>query len=411
MSQTLFRPESIENQKNRLLGEVLITQPLNHRIVFSLVFVVFILIIFIFYFSKFSTNKIAYGYVLPESGMYKIIAPESGVIERIDVVEGALVKKGSTLIVLRKSTYLKSGSTLTNEIISGYLVERNTLVDQVSRNVKLNGIAISNLDIKRKYLEQEITINKKRSIITDEMLFLIDGQLDSISRLAVKGLASKSEEMQLQEKRLTTLITKSDLMITELNLRKQIETIGTDSMLLEYQQKNDLDSMKIRINDLENKISITEGSDLTYVNASKDGYISNLNVEEGQYLAKDTSLLSIYPNTSNLELTILIPSELISFVHEGQDIHVEFDAFDSKKYGKKIGRILNISKNSYLPHEILEAPISIISPMYVAKAQLSSYVFEIDGRDVHVRNGMTFTAAFAVKKGSLYQWIFDPLLN
>mgnify|MGYP001065251678 FL=1 len=143
MSQTLFRPESIENQKNRLLGEVLITQPLNHRIGFSLVFVVFILIIFIFYFSKFSTNKIAYGYVLPESGMYKIIAPESGVIERIDVVEGALVKKGSTLIVLRKSTYLKSGSTLTNEIISGYLVERNTLVDQVSRNVKLNGIAIS----------------------------------------------------------------------------------------------------------------------------------------------------------------------------------------------------------------------------------------------------------------------------
>jgi len=204
MSQTLFRPESIENQKNRLLGEVLITQPLNHRIGFSLVFVVFILIIFIFYFSKFSTTKIAYGYVLPESGMYKIIAPESGVVERIDVVEGALVKKGSTLIVLRKSTYLKSGSTLTNEIISGYLVERNTLVDQVSRNVKLNGIVNSNLDIKRKYLEQEITINKERSIITDEMLFLIDGQLDSISRLAVKGLASKSEEMQLQEKRLTT---------------------------------------------------------------------------------------------------------------------------------------------------------------------------------------------------------------
>lgn len=114
----LFRKQAIEHKKDRLLGDVIIIQPISTY--FICIILVLLLLMFVGYVSwgKYSRKQTVNGYLSPTQGVIKIYSPQMGIISKVMVVEGDFVEKGQDLFILRTSKNLVSGGDEENLIIS-----------------------------------------------------------------------------------------------------------------------------------------------------------------------------------------------------------------------------------------------------------------------------------------------------
>jgi membrane fusion protein len=98
--QPLFRAEVMAERQTQWLGTVLLepkfTQSIYTWIAVMAGAAVFALLLFGSYTRKAHVN----GWLVPQQGLARIVAPQAGVVTRIDVREGMAVDKGAPLLTL-----------------------------------------------------------------------------------------------------------------------------------------------------------------------------------------------------------------------------------------------------------------------------------------------------------------------
>jgi len=97
MTSSLFRHEAIDQQKDRLYGEVVISQPRSfYLITFGTLLVVFIIVLLLVY-GTYARRETVVGYIVPDKGLVKIYAPIQGELFKQHIIEGQQVMKGDLL--------------------------------------------------------------------------------------------------------------------------------------------------------------------------------------------------------------------------------------------------------------------------------------------------------------------------
>ncbi len=110
----LFRDEAIENQKGKILGDIILSAPKMYKYYIIVIVALLVAALVFLWFGKYNRKEIVRGYIDPVDGVIKVIADEPAVIEKILVSEGAQVKKGEPLVIFNrgKSTLLIPNFTL-----------------------------------------------------------------------------------------------------------------------------------------------------------------------------------------------------------------------------------------------------------------------------------------------------------
>ena len=108
MNQPLFRPEVLAERQSQWLGTVLLTPYLSHRIFTLFAILATAGILCLVFLGEYTRKAHINGWLVPEQGLIRVLAPQPSVVTQIFVEEGKEVKKGTPLLEL--STELQSAA-------------------------------------------------------------------------------------------------------------------------------------------------------------------------------------------------------------------------------------------------------------------------------------------------------------
>ena len=404
----LFRKEAVDHAGQRALGHTMITQPLTTRFLSLILMAVTSITITFLYFGEYARRETVTGYLKPDGGISKIYPSAKGVAENLFVQEGQLVAKDQPLLMVRAPYSVASGEEVSDEILTELASQAAHLTQSMVREQQITNLdhkwqlaRLAYLRDERSHLHRTQALQISRTKVTAQ-------HLKAIQDLKRKGYVSDSQLFQsktanLREQQelaqVARQITKIEAEI--MNTHHRIETLPMAS-----QEK--LTSLEKEISSLRQKMTEIRARSNYLVTAPVAGVIAAVNVNIGEAIGDQRSILSILPQDSRLFAWLLIPSRAAGMAYDGQGVRLMYDGFPYQRFGTQSGTIISISDAAISPGE-LAGPLQIQEPVFVAKVALDKGTITAYGEERPLQTDMLLTADIVQAKRSILDWILDPL--
>ena len=417
VGQPLFRAEVLAERQHQWLGTVLLAPRISYN-VFTLVAVVSAsAVLCLLFFGEFSRTARINGWLVPDKGLVRLFAPQSGVVAHLYVREGEVVRKGASLLVV--STEVQSQTLgATREEIARRLVDRRaSLVAERKLQEQLQTLQgdelsqrLAALASEQRNLERERDLQRKR-------LDLAEVTAERERRLQEQGIVPIQRMEQAEQDRLSeALVLRS--------VERNWAAIQGDRLALEGERRNlplkfraVLAEIDRNIAALEQELAETEAKRELVIPAPQDGTVTAIQVEAGGSVNTTTPLLNIVPTGSELQAQLFSPSRAIGFVRPGQRVLLRYQAFPYQKFGHYEGSVASVSRSAISPGELTQQLAGLTSlygadePVYRITVTLARQTATAYGEAVPLQPGMQLEADVVIERRRLIEWVLDPLLT
>lgn len=382
------------------------------------------------FFAKIDVVVSARGKIIPY-GEIKVLQPiETGVISKLLVKEGELVKKGQVLVEIdpsvtetnleskQKNLELLEIETLRimaliedKEFITPPLCKDTAVLatQKLIYNTTKLGFKQQQLLIKKQILQikEQIgsaTIDKSRltqhSVNVKEkeknLLEVIDIIARSEYEAVHKEVIEYEEQIRMKEHEITQLNEK----LNELREQKLLITQEYQNKLLEEltTKRKEATILKVEIESIEFKKAKQR------ITSPVDGYVAKLMVHTiGGVVTPAEKLISIVPNNVPLVIKATVQNQDIGFIKEGMESAVKVDTFDFQKYG------LIPAKVSHIADDAIED--EKLGPVYEIYLEPKKYFLIVNGEKIYLNSGMSVTAELKVGKRRVIEFFIYPLIK
>ncbi len=342
---------------------------------------------------------------LPSS---KIVAPQAGLLTKLNVVEGQLVKKGEVLAVIDIDRRTEEGSAFA-EVSLEAIDNRLSLTEEqasIAGNIavvtqrELRGIA-DNAARQIANIQNQIAL--QRSVVeSNQSLF------DKVETLVERGFIS---QIDYENRRQNLLNSQQGLSRLEQQLitlqgerTRAIAELG-QSRLTAAQEISTIDSTAQGLVQQRAQLS---GEKAYTINAPISGCVTAIQAAQGKTARPNVALMTIIPEGSDLEAVLYAPTRAIGFVKNSQETRLLLDAFPYQRFGSFEATISEVSRTVLDPREA-DVPFKIEEPVYKVKAKLRKQAVNAFGDDIPLQPGMTLTGNIVLERQSFLDWILTPL--
>ncbi|MDD3007316.1 MAG: HlyD family type I secretion periplasmic adaptor subunit [Arcobacter sp.] len=358
-----------------------------------------IIIVFIFLggwmtYAPLAIYSIAIGKVSADFNKKRVQHLESGIIKKIYVKDGDLVKKNQILIKLDDIQIKSQLESLKFQYENILALESRLIAQKNNKKELLINNLVTNIDVIKEHQNLFYTniesIKKNKQILNNQISQLrnqiigIDSTLKSKEYMKESILEEINELEKLYEKKLINKINlrkmqREETLLTSeiINLEKEkiryiekISELETKKILIDEDFKKEtleeLTSISSKISDLKLKISALEDTlNKTTIYAPSDGYIVGLaNYTQDSIIKAGTDILEIVPNDSSLIIVGQIQSTDIDKINIGLQTNIIFSAYNTQKSHSIEGEVIYVSADSFTDPNTNES-------FYEIKAQLS----------------------------------------
>lgn len=406
---SLFRQEALDNQRERLWGEVVLIQPLSFYLITGVVTVIVIIIVAFLIYGTYARRENVSGYLLPDKGLVKIYAIQSGLITHVHVAEGEHVSKDDLLFTI--STQKTNGqSTDVDALIINKLKETKATVESKQEEQKRLNVykdaqykgQVAGLKRDIQQLKILIQTHKKKFKVSQDHL----KQLDT---LFAKKYLSKSDHIKAQE-HLVDIQLRLDETRQQLT-GKQNQLLDTKNLLSQLPLKGSIKLAELnqQLSGIDQKILEIGGRRSYTLRAPSSGRVTAIQVNPGQR-AKDRPLLTILPENALFKAELFLPTRAIGFVKPGQSVLLRYSAFPYQRFGLYKGTIDKVTEVILSPDE-LHIPVKLEEAVYRVsvipeKQQISAF-----GRQFDLQAGMLLKASIVLEGRSLGEWLLAPIYS
>ncbi len=406
----LFRQEAIDAQREKLLGEVSVARPVPTWVFTLLALAFAALIIGFLFFGEYTRRERVEGFLALDTGAARILAPEAGTLVELMIKEGDEVAVGSPIARLSLERGTASGAT-SADLVQRELSLRVANLEAEKENVRLLAEQQKEqlrrrIDDLKKELSQadaEIRLQQTRVASARED-FQRTQQLVKDGFVSDTALTAKRNDQLDQQVKLETL--RRNRSTIERDLRgAQSELPGVD---LKAQQQ--FDQLTREKGQLQQSLVQEETRRETVIRAPVSGTVTNIAVSRGASLAADAPLATVLPVGSGLEAQLLVPTRAIGFVQPGNEVVLRYDAFPFQRFGQHRGSVHNVSRTVWSPGERV-GPVTVREPVYRIDVQLERQTVDAGGQEIDLRPGMLVSADILLEKRTVFEWIFEPVLE
>jgi membrane fusion protein len=157
----------------------------------------------------------------------------------------------------------------------------------------------------------------------------------------------------------------------------------------------------------EQRAALVRTDQLT-LTAPVAGEVGDVSVQVGQRARPETSLVTIVPRGSQIEVWLYAPSRAVGFVRPGQEVRLQFDAFPYEKYGAGRGTVTAVSR---VPIEAaaIDAALDVKEPVFRIRVRIDAVAPRVAGAESRLRPGMTLTANLVLERRRLWEVLFNPI--
>jgi membrane fusion protein len=405
---SLFRPEAVAHRRRRLAGEVVLVAPLPLRLLGFLLAGVIIGALLFASFASYARKASVNGWLVPDQGFIRVIAPTPGLISNL------LVKEGQEVALDERLAEIKVGSEIAGGNAGEVLISKlRAEIDAVrtrgaARVAKLEAEA-DQLAVRLARLKPELGHVEQQTKLQESRIALAWKAVTDPEGIAAKGFVSQRE---VEQRRSAALAAEQELA----SHRRQAAALERElaegaaraaSIPIEIAATR-ADSRALEAA-LDQRIAEAEQRRAVMIVAPMTGRIAALPVASGQPISSGATLAVITPVSSKLEAELLTPSRAVGFIAPGQEVQLQLQAFPYQRFGVVRGTIKTVSSTVLGPSEISIPGLKIEEPVFRVRVTLPREAVEAYGKSYALQPGMLLSADIVFDRRSLLQWLFDPL--
>ncbi|HXX40797.1 MAG TPA: HlyD family efflux transporter periplasmic adaptor subunit [Chthoniobacterales bacterium] len=327
--------------------------------------------------------------LVPATGADPIQAAHRGIVSRIAVVEGQVVKKGAELVVLRSEEIRNLDTDL-----------RSSVEDLKTKEASLNRNDMayqSQVKIKLAEIEQAKSEVKFRENHTKT-------SRDLVSRM--EGLAQKGgiSEVDMVKLKLDLSESEKDLSVAQRTLQQMNldrERMETEYAKVRREQQAEIEKLGFRITALNSDLENAK-DDLLTVRSPYNGIVISLDQRTiGSVVQQGQVLCQLAPEDATLRARMAINETGLPRLVVGQKVRYFFEAFPYQRYGTVRGKLDWVSPSAVASGDGLK---------FVALASLDrSTMPGSDNKVLPLRVGMKGDAHIIVGSRTMIEYAFEPV--
>lgn len=410
MSSSLFRQEAIEHQKDRLMGEVLLLQPISLIVLTVVALVVALFIAALLTWGTYARREMVRGYLVPDTGIVKIYAPSPGTVSKLCIKEGDHIAAGAPLLTILAERTLEAGEDVS-------LLQMDELQQSIFQKQKQIEAAKAFYDLELERLDAQIDssvvelkeIDKAIDIQT-ERLALAAQRVKALESLKAKGHVSETDYQKVLEELLTQKQHQQELYRNQAAKKMNIEQAKKERAQFPLRHDEKLSELGNQIAELNRQKMDVEGRRVYEIRSPISGKVTSLQARFGQMQNHTTHLMSIIPDNAVLEAELFLPTRAIGFIEVNQAVRLRYEAFPYQRFGIYEGHVKSISKNILHPSE-LQVPFELQEPVYKVTVALDSQQVKAYGQALPLQAGILLEADIILDKRSLFEWVLEPLYS
>ena len=127
MNQPLFRKEAIENQQERLYGDIILSQPISFVLLTAFLALIVISALLFLILNNYTRKENVMGYLVPDKGLVAVYSPQHGILTRLNVSEGMLVDENDDMLSVMIDQRATSGEYVGHQLIDELKSQENNL--------------------------------------------------------------------------------------------------------------------------------------------------------------------------------------------------------------------------------------------------------------------------------------------
>ena len=418
MNNDLFRPEAMVAQQAGFLGEVVLIRPVSFTVFSVFAVAIAAIIVAFFIWGSYTKRSTVAGQLVPDAGLIKVYARQSGIVLQNRVVEGKSVKRGDVLFVLssdiQSSTQGDTQALISRQVesraksLQGEL-SKTRLEQREERDALLKKIAGLQTELLK--IDDQIDSQKKRVDLSEKTVSRYQELLsqDYISR---EDLQQKQEDLLDQRGRLQSL--ERDRVSTEINLTEQKNSLSTQSI----KDQNDLAQIERDLTSTRQELVQSEAKRSVVITAPESGTVTAILADVGQAVDINKSLASIIPTGARLQAELYAPSSAVGFIRSGDEVLLRYQAYPYQKFGQYQGIVEAVAKTTLPSSELSElgnvltgVASSDNQPIYRITVNLATQTVEAYGNRQPLQAGMLLDADILQETRHLYEWVLEPLYS
>ncbi|MBX3539972.1 MAG: HlyD family type I secretion periplasmic adaptor subunit [Chelatococcus sp.] len=390
--------------------------------------------------SSIDMVAVAEGRTIP-SDRSKTIQPfETGVVRRILVEDGSIVRAGDLLIELDTTASGAERSRIAGRLVTARLdvLRLKTLLGRPQAALKVElptdgdvlGATPEEVSRARELARSEAREQQERLAGLDRELDRQRAEAEAVDA----GIAKLDQSLPLLQERLKARETLLEKGLTPryqvLELRQQVVAMKRDrdglaaqraaagaalaaiarrreQTVAEIQRKllSDLTAAQATVADLTQELTKAEQrKELQSITTPVDGVVQQLAVHTlGGVVQPAQALMVIVPRDDHVEIEAQVLNRDIGFVREGQVATVKLEAFSFTRYGTIPGSVASVSRDA-----ISDERLGLV---FSARVRVNRNSILVDGRDVALTAGMRTTVEIKTGERRVIDFLLSPIMK
>jgi membrane fusion protein len=355
------------------------------------------------------------GWLVPQQGLIRVLAPQTGVVTQLYVHEGAEVRKGESLLMLSAELQSTARGATQTAIVrqlaarhSSLAQERHQQEQLLAQQMRVLSSRLGTLQAEQAQLEREIALQGDR-------LRLAEKSEQMYRKLRERGLASELQAQQAEEGRIEQAARLSNLERNRIVTQRDRLTLEGDLKDLPFKAQAQMATTERNSAEVEQQLAEVEARREIVVAAPQTGTVTAIQAEPGSTANTTVPLLSILPAGAQLEAHLFSPSRAIGFVRAGQHVLLRYEAYPYQKFGHYEGVVAYVSRSAISPGELPPQLAGLTSlyganePVYRIMVSLESQTITAYGQPQPLQPGMQLEADVVIERRRLIEWLLDPL--
>jgi membrane fusion protein len=412
MSGGLFRAQVRAHAESAWLGRIVLIRPLSFTFLTACALAIAAALAAFFVAAQYTRKARVEGVVAPELGVVRILAQQTGIVERVRVAEGDEVERDAPILTLGDGRENASREDVGSAVAARLIERREALIrqrDATAAAMRSEAAALgrraNGLARELEQVEREIATQSERTALSAQGVTRARA-LEDIGFLARSALDRERDAAMEQESRL------GSLQRARLGIERDLAAARLDEESARERGRAQLAAIDLQRASIEQERLEHELQYRAAIVAPAAGTIATVLVEPGQMVVAGMPLATLIPEGSRLEVHLFAASRSIGFVRAGQEVLVRYLAYPHQKFGAYRARVLAVSRNAMAAGELgFVPPDGSREPLYRIKAALESQSVLAYGRPQPLQAGMQVEADILLDRRRLIEWIFEPLLS
>jgi membrane fusion protein len=406
----LFRQEAIDAQREKLLGEVSLARPVPTWVFTALALAFAALLVGFMFWGEYTRRERVEGFVALDEGAAPILAPEAGTLVELMVHEGDEVPAGSPIARLSLERGTASGAT------SADLVQRELSMRVANLEAEKEGVRLL-AEQQKEQLRRRVDDLKKELAQADAEIRLQTSRVASAredfqrtQQLVKDGFVSDTAMTAKRNEQLDQQVKLETLRRGRATIERDLRSAQSDLPTVDLRARQQIDQLMRERGELQQSLVQEESRRETVIRAPIAGIVTNIAVARGASLAADAPVATVLPAGSGLKAQLLVPTRAIGFVQPGNEVVMRYDAFPFQRFGQYRGTVRDVSRTVWSPGERV-GPMTVREPVYRIDVKLDRQTVAAGGQEVALRPGMLVNADILLERRSVFEWIFEPVLE